>query len=77
MSLVSLTDDYDTFYEALGFMTGLRCNNICREGEDGATSCEVRRCCRGRVYCACHECDDFENCDKSDRSWGGSTPTPT
>lgn len=69
--MVSLTDDCDTFYKALGFMTGLRCSNICREGEDSATSCEVRRCCRERGFYDCHECDDFETYDKLRSLMGG------
>jgi hypothetical protein len=56
--------DYDAFYEALEFMIGLRCPQICREREDTGTSCETRRCCRGKGFYACHECDGFENCDK-------------
>jgi hypothetical protein len=63
--------DYDAFREALGFMTGLRCTKTCREGEYDATSCEVRRCCRERGLYACHECDDFENCDKLRTVFGG------
>ena len=34
--------NYDAFYEALTFMTGLRCKKICREGVDTETSCSVR-----------------------------------
>jgi hypothetical protein len=63
--------NYETFYEALSFMTRLRCDKSCREGEDSATSCEVRRCCRERGFYACHECDDFENCDKLRSLMGG------
>lgn len=56
--------DYDKFCEMLGFMTGLKCEKICREREDSSTSCKVRKCCRGRGFYACYECDDFENCEK-------------
>jgi hypothetical protein len=68
--------DYDAFREALGFMTGLRYTKTCREREDSDTSCEVKRCCRERGFYACHECDDFENCDKLRSRLGGSTPIP-
>jgi hypothetical protein len=63
--------NYEAFYEALGFMTGLRCPRICREVGDAVTSCEVRRCCRGRGFYACFECDDLEACDKLRSAFGG------
>jgi hypothetical protein len=56
--------DYDGFYEALTFMTGLRCKKICRESADTETSCIVRRCCRKKGLYACYKCDEFEECDK-------------
>ncbi|MFQ6064477.1 MAG: DUF3795 domain-containing protein [Candidatus Bathyarchaeia archaeon] len=56
--------DYDKFCEMLGFMTGLRCEKICREREDSDTSCRVRECCRDRGFYACYKCDDFEICEK-------------
>ena len=56
--------NYDAFREALGFMAGLRCPQICREREDTGTSCEVRRCCRERSLYSCHECGGFEACEK-------------
>ncbi len=59
-------EDYDKFYEMLGFMTGLRCPAICRRAvEDGGmSSCEVRNCCLNKGFYACYECDAFETCDK-------------
>lgn len=63
--------NYDTFYEVLGFMTGLKCTQICRESEDSSTSCKVRNCCRERGFYACYECDDFEVCDKLMSFMGG------
>ncbi len=30
----------------------------------GETSCEIRKCCFKKGFCACHECSDFESCDK-------------
>ena len=58
--------DYDQFCEMLGFMAGLRCPGICKEGKpDGSPfGCEVKNCCIDRGFYACHECDDFESCDK-------------
>ena len=56
--------DYDKLCEMLNFMTDLRCSKICRDREDSATTCKVRRCCRDRGFYACHECDDFESCEK-------------
>lgn len=64
-------ENYDTFYEALGFMTGLRCTQICRERGDSGTSCEVRRCCRDTGLYACYECDAFETCDRLRSFMGG------
>ncbi len=55
---------YDKFCEILVFMTGLRCEKICREREDSGTSCEVRKCCREGGFYACYECSDFEICEK-------------
>jgi hypothetical protein len=54
--------EYDKLREMLGFMTELTCPAVCRQREDGSTSCEIRKCCRGRGFYACHECDDFETC---------------
>lgn len=56
--------EYEKFQEMLDFMTGLKCPGICRERADGSTSCEIRKCCIEHGYFACHECDDFETCDK-------------
>jgi hypothetical protein len=58
--------DYDAFCEMLGFMAGLRCPGVCREGEqdEGPSGCKVKHCCRDRGFYACYECDDFETCDK-------------
>ena len=56
--------DYDKFCEMLGFMTSLKCEQICREREDSGTSCKIRKCCRERGFYACYECDDFEICEK-------------
>ena len=55
--------DYEKFFEMLEFMTGLKCEKICREREDSDTSCTVRKCCRDRNFYACYECNDFEICD--------------
>jgi hypothetical protein len=56
--------DYDKLREMLGFMAGLRCAGICREGEqDDPSGCQVRNCCRDKGFYACYECDDFETCD--------------
>ena len=59
--------DYDKFQEMLGFMTDLKCAAVCRDREDGETTCEIRKCCRDRGFYACHECDGFETCDKLKR----------
>jgi len=56
--------DYDKFCMMLGFMTGLKCPKICREKENSSTSCNIRKCCRGRGFYACYECDGFEICEK-------------
>jgi len=45
-------------------MTGLKCPMICREREDTNIACTVRKCCIGKGFYACYECEDFENCDK-------------
>ncbi|UCF70759.1 MAG: DUF3795 domain-containing protein [candidate division WOR-3 bacterium] len=58
--------DYPAFCDMLGFMTELKCPATCRERTDGATACEIRKCCREKGYYACHECADFEKCSKLD-----------
>lgn len=57
-------EDFDKFCEMLQFMTQLKCSAICRERKDGETKCEIRKCCIDKGYYACHECDDFETCEK-------------
>lgn len=56
--------DYDRFYEIVEFMTGLKCPMTCREREDSNVACEVRKCCLDNGYYACHECNNFETCEK-------------
>lgn len=56
--------DFREFEERLAFMTGLRCPQVCRERQDDAIGSAVRKCCMGRGYFACHECDDLDSCDK-------------
>jgi hypothetical protein len=56
--------DYPGLAEMLDFMTELTCPAVCRQREDGTTSCEIRKCCRDKGFYACHECDSFEACDK-------------
>ncbi len=56
--------DYDKFSEMLSFMSGLKCPQPCREREDNAAACPIRKCCPERGFYACHECKDFEDCDK-------------
>jgi len=63
--------NYEMFSEVLGFMTNLRCPWICRERGDTDVSCEVRRCCKGRGFYACFECNDLEACDKLRSAHGG------
>jgi hypothetical protein len=57
-------DDYDRFYEMLGFMAGLRCPGLCRKPvqEGGSASCAVKNCCLGKGFFACYQCDEFETC---------------
>lgn len=35
--------DYDKLVEMLGFLTGLKCERICREREDTEKSCNIRK----------------------------------
>jgi len=55
--------DYDKFCEMLGFITGLKCPQTCREREDSSTSCKIRKCCKDKGFYACYECDDFKTCN--------------
>ncbi|NQV19386.1 MAG: DUF3795 domain-containing protein [Armatimonadetes bacterium] len=56
--------DYDEFLRKLKFISGLKCSEICREREIGSTNCEIRKCCIGKGFYACYECEDFEICEK-------------
>ncbi|KPK63409.1 hypothetical protein AMJ83_06990 [candidate division WOR_3 bacterium SM23_42] len=56
--------DYDKLYEMLSFITTLRCSKVCRHKTKGETKCEIRKCCTEKGFYACHECNDFETCDK-------------
>jgi hypothetical protein len=57
-------EDYDKFSKMLKFMSCLKCPQPCREREDSAGACPIRKCCTERRFYACYECNDFENCDK-------------
>ena len=63
--------EYDKFYKVLSFMTGLKCPGKCRTGDDTFSTCEIRRCCKGKRYYACYECDIFQTCDKLKSFMGG------
>ena len=52
--------------DMLNFIAELKCPATYRERPDDATKCEIRKCCRQKGYYACHECADFEKCDKLD-----------
>jgi hypothetical protein len=56
--------DYDKLYKMLGFMTTLKCPKTCREKTADEASCEIRKCSFAKGFYACHECGDFESCDK-------------
>jgi len=56
--------DYDRFFKKLEFISGLKCPKVCREREIGSTNCEIRKCCIGKEYFACFECEEFETCEK-------------
>jgi hypothetical protein len=55
--------EYKKFHNMLQFITELKCEQICREKEDGEHSCNVRKCCRRKGYFACYECETYEKCE--------------
>lgn len=63
--------DYGKLHEMLTFMTGLRCPKVCRDREGESVFCEVRSCCRSKGFFACHQCSDFEICEKLKALHGG------
>ncbi len=63
--------DYDSLFEMLEFMTGLKCGKICRERKDSETTCEIRKCCTDKDFFACFECNDFETCENLKSTHGG------
>lgn len=50
--------------EMLCFMAKLKCEKICREKENGDTSCKILKYCRDSRFYGCYECDKFKACDK-------------
>lgn len=56
--------DYNKFVKMLDFITDMKCTAICRERKVGETTCAIKKCCIEKGYYACHECHDFETCDK-------------
>ena len=56
--------DYATLQKSLEFLRNARCTTICRLREDTAVSCPIRKCCKNKGFFACHECADFEGCEK-------------
>lgn len=58
--------EYDEFHQKLKFISGLICEEPCRDKDLAETRCEIKKCCRDKGYFACYECDDFKTCDKFD-----------
>jgi hypothetical protein len=56
--------DYAKFCEMLEFMTQLKCPKTCRLIKQNDVKCEISKCCRDNGFFACHECSNFERCDK-------------
>ncbi|UCG92708.1 MAG: DUF3795 domain-containing protein [candidate division WOR-3 bacterium] len=56
--------DYNKFIKMLDFISDLKCSTICRDRKEEETTCTIRKCCIEKEYYACHECSDFEKCDK-------------
>jgi ribosomal protein S18 acetylase RimI-like enzyme len=52
--------DYGELERALRFMSGLRCEAVCRERVE---RCAIAQCCLDRGLQGCHECDRFRTCD--------------
>ncbi len=63
--------DYDRLIDMLLFMTEMKCYKTCRERNDEEASCVVRNCCKTRGFYACHECNDFEQCETLRSVLGG------
>jgi len=56
--------DVSKLQKTLEFMGNMRCTTICRQREDTAVSCQIRKCCKEKGFFGCHECAEFEDCDK-------------
>lgn len=55
---------YDKFIDILEFMSGLRCNTLCRDLDGGESKCEVRHCAVDSGFYACNECEEYQTCGK-------------
>jgi hypothetical protein len=56
--------DYESLRKMIDFMTQLKCPKPCRQKTVDEAKCEILKCCRQRGFYACHECTDFESCNK-------------
>jgi hypothetical protein len=53
--------NFGDWFGKLEFMAGLTCDAVCRSRDP---RCAIEECCESKGYLACHECADFETCDK-------------
>jgi hypothetical protein len=59
--------DYEEWFEKLEFMAGLKCDAVCRDRDP---PCEIGVCCTSKGNFACHECRDFDTCEKLKKNEG-------
>jgi hypothetical protein len=55
---------YDHLVEMLEFISTLKCPRVCRERGSGEVSCAIWKCCVDKGFYGCHECEEFETCEK-------------
>ena len=56
---------YKECCEVLEAIVDLQCNTPCRVGGGCATfSCDILKCCQGKGYEGCWQCNEFESCGK-------------
>ena len=54
--------EYGKLMKMIDFMIELRCPRTCRRIRESDVKCSISKCCRGKGFFACYECDTYETC---------------
>ncbi len=70
-------ENYGVFIDVLEKIVELECKQSCRKGGGcSAFDCPIMKCCIEKQYEGCWECEQLNNCNKSDflKPFHGETP---